>query len=298
MSDGLRREIRPITSLGEWLAWRQDLVTASPIGALFGCHPYVTLEDLAAEKRGLKRGEGDNASMRRGRIFETAVIAAIQEEHPEWSVEKATTFHVLPDLRLGCTPDAFGDDDLLIQIKTVAPRTWEEWRGHPPLHYTLQTLCELLVTGRARGVLAVMVMSASYPVHYFDVPRHAGAEQRILDAVSAWWAEHDAGRIAPAISSAEIAAETDDGSHIDLSADNLLPSLLEDRAALKATVGECDKRLKAIDDTIRERVGAARSAWLPGWLIRLPTIEAKAYSVPARSYRRLDVRPTKEDEAA
>ena len=114
------REVREIVSIGEWLTWRQSLITASAIGALFSIHPHVSLDDLIAEKLGQRRGEGDNASMRAGRILEPAVIAAVNEERPEWHVVKATTFHLLPELRLGCTPDAFGADDLLVQCKTCS----------------------------------------------------------------------------------------------------------------------------------------------------------------------------------
>jgi predicted phage-related endonuclease len=298
-SDGLVRESWEITSRGEWLDRRRNHVTASRVAAIFGEHPFLSRDELAAELRGERNG-GDNPAMRAGRILEPAVIAAIIEEHPEWapSIVKATTYHWLPEFRLGATPDYFWGDDGLIQVKTVSPQEWERWRGTAPLAYVLQTLTELLVTGRTRGILAIMVRSPSYPLHLREVPRHAAAEQRILDAVVAWWREHDAGRIAPAVSSAEIAAETDDGSYIDLSGSNDLPGLLEERAQLKAGTSEAEKRLKAIDATIRERVGAARSAWLPGWLIRLPSITARAYTVPERVYRRLDVRPTKEEDAA
>lgn len=300
MTDDLRRESIEITSRGQWLAVRRPLMTASRIGALFDAHPYLTRAEVAAEMAG--QNQGDNPAMRRGRILEPAVAAAVEEERPDLGpLRKNSDFFILPDHRLGATPDYLieaSDGVVNVQCKTVNPSTFEQWRGTFPLGYVLQVVTENLVLDSLTGYLAVLVTSSGYPLHLREVPRHAAAEQRILDAVAAWWREHDAGRLAAAAPSAEIAADLDDGSHIDLSADNELPGMLEDRAALKATVGECDKRLKLIDDTIRERVGAARSAWLPGWLIRLPTIEAKAYSVPARSYRRLDVRPTKEEDAA
>src|SRR4029077_5879201 len=135
----------------------------------------------------------------------------------------------LPEHRLGCTPDYWANDDGLIQVKTCSPQQWDKWRGRAPLAYVLQTLCELLVTGRAWGVLAVMVCSPSYPVHYFDVPRHEAAERRILAAVAQWRKAWDAREIPPAGPSAELAADLDDGSYRDLSGDNELPPLLTER---------------------------------------------------------------------
>src|SRR5262245_23772672 len=105
----MEREAREITSTGEWLDWRRADVTASRIGALFDCHPYLSRQQLVEIMSGITRaGTGtppDNASMRRGRRFEPAVAAAAAEDHPEWEISKATTYHRLVDERLGATPD-------------------------------------------------------------------------------------------------------------------------------------------------------------------------------------------------
>src|SRR5690348_922574 len=224
----LRREAREIDSLRSWLAWRQNCITASRVGALFDCHKYLTREQLAAELRGESRGS--NAAMRRGRVLEPAVAAAIAEDHSQYAgLRKATTFNLLPDLRLGCTPDYLVDTDVglvNVQCKTVSPQEWESWQGRAPLFYQLQVVTENLVLDTAAGVLAVMVVGGSFPLHLFDIPRHPGAEWRVLAAVTEWWRAWDAGEIAGAAPRAEIAAELDDGSHRDLSSDNLLPVML------------------------------------------------------------------------
>jgi predicted phage-related endonuclease len=292
VNDDLTRIERPIVSIGEWLRWRMGLLTASRIGALFDVHPHLTLAALVAEMRGERRGEGDNPSMRRGRILEPAVIAAVQEEHPEWNIVKASTFHIIPEHRLACTPDAFGDDGLLVQCKTVSPQQWELWHGRMPLHYVLQTLVELLVTGRTHGILAALVCSPGYPLHLFEVPRHEDAERRILDAAAAFWRKWDAGEHPQAQSAAGLAEMTDDGSYRDLSADNELPLLLEERHALKATTSSADKRLKEIDVTIKERIGPASTAWLPGWQLSWKAQERKEFTVPAATIRVLRVKAT------
>ena len=300
------REVREITSLGEWLTWRERDITASRIAALFDQHPYLTRDDLAGIMRGTSgSGAGaipaDSPAMRRGRILEPAVAAAIAEDHPEWIVTKATTYHRLPEHRLGCTPDYWldllGKDDGLAQIKTVSPQQWEKWRGRPPLAYTLQTLTELLVTGREWGVLAVMVCNPSYPVHYFDIPRHEAAERRILDAVRSWWVDWDAGLIPHAAPSAELAADLDDGSYRDLSADNELPPLLVERAELVTSRGTAEKRLKEIDYAVKNRMGPASTAWLPGWSITFKAQERREYTVPAATVRVLRVKAIEEGDA-
>jgi len=289
------REVREITGRGEWLDWRRKDITASRIAALFNEHPFLTRDQLAADMRG-EKGEPPNSAMRAGNILEAGFPFAVREDGKPWEIVKATTYHRLPDHRLGCTPDFWLDDDGLMQAKTVSPDKWDEWRGHPPLAYTLQTLTELLVTGRAWGVLAVMIRAGGYPVHYFDVPRHEGAERRILDAVAAWWAAWDAGEVAEPVPSAEIAAEVDDGSHRDLSSDNLLRAILPERAVLKMQMSAAEKRLKEIDYELKNRIGPARTAWVPGWSLSFAAQRRKETIIPAGEYRVLRVKETNDAE--
>lgn len=289
----MNREVREITSRGEWLDWRKSDLTASRIPALFGEHKYLTVEGIVAEMRG-GSAHGDNPAMRAGRILEPAVAAAIAEEHPDWCIVKATTYHRLPEHRLGATPDYWLDDDGLIQVKTVAPQEWDRWGCHPPLAYKLQTLCEMLVTGRTRGVLAVMVRSPSFPLHLFDVPRHGAAEWRILTAVAEFWRSWDAGEISVSAAADGLPEMLDDGSHRDLSGSNELPELLDERERLKGEASAAEKRVKLIDADIKAAIGAARTAYVPGWSLSLPVVNVKEHLVAASQYRRLNIKRVSE----
>jgi predicted phage-related endonuclease len=292
------REVREITSIGEWLGWRAGLYTASRMGALFGCDEWTSIADVVAEMRGERRGAGDNPAMRAGRILEPAVIAALNEERPELRVVKATTFHILPELRLGCTPDAFGDDDLLVQCKTASAEQWDRWHGKIPLQYTLQTLCEMVVTGRTRGMLALMIRSPSFPLHLFNVERHPAAEQRILDAVAEFWRLWEAG-LHPVAQSAEGLAEmTDDGSHVDLSADNYLCAVIPEREAMKAEISIREKRVARIDEALKAALGTASTGWVPGYNISFKSQHRRETVIPARDIRVLRVRAAAEEEGA
>jgi predicted phage-related endonuclease len=303
--DEMTREVREITSIGDWLSWREKDLTASRIASLWELHPYLTREQLADIMRGTAGGgagaiPADSPAMRRGRILEPAVAAAITEERPDWTLTKATTYHRLPEHRLGCTPDYWCESTALgsglIQIKTCSVAQWEKWHGHPPLAYTLQTSTELLVTGRAWGCLAIMVVSPSYPVHYFDVPRHEAAEGRILDAVAQWWKAWDAGEIPHAVPSAELAADLDDGSYRDLSANNELPPLLAERAELTAQRRQAEKRLEVIDYVIKNTLGPASSGWLPGWQISFKSYTRREMVIPEKVIRVLRVKATEEGD--
>ena len=303
------REVREIESTGAWLDWRREDLTASRIPALWNLHPYLSREQLADIMRATtSAGSGtppDNSAMRRGRIFEAAVAAAITEERPEWTLTKATTYHRIPSLRVGCTPDYFATSTLpkeprrgIIQIKTAAPRVWEKWHGRAPLPYIVQTLTEAVVCDCAWAWLVIMVMSDSYPVHYFAVRRHAEAEARILAAAAQWWSEFDSGALpGTAAGAAELEAAFDDGSHVDLSTDNYLCAALPEREALKAQCSAAEKQIAEIDAALKAAMGAAATAYVPGYSISWKTQHRRETVIAARDIRVLRVRAVDEQEA-
>jgi len=207
-------------------------------------------------------------------------------------------------LRVGCTPDYFATSTLpkepgrgIIQIKTAAPRVWERWQGRAPLPYIIQTLTEAVVCDCAWAWLVIMVMSDSYPVHYFSVARHAEAETRILVAATKWWAAYDAGELpGTAAGAAELEAAFDDGSHVDLSGNNYLVNMLPERDRLKAEVSKAEKHIADIDAVLKTAMGAAATAWLPGYNISWKTQHRRETVIAARDIRVLRVRAVSEDD--
>jgi predicted phage-related endonuclease len=290
LSDALRRESRVIDAIGPWLDQRRQHVTASRVGALFDIHPYLSREQLAGELRG-ESTKGDTAAMARGRRLEAAVIEGLKEAHPDWTIERCRTYYWLPQHRIGATPDAFFNDDGLIECKTVHPRRWDEWHGYPPLQYILQTLTGMLVTGRRHGLLAVMVLSNDYPVHEYAVTRHPAAEQKIIDAVAEWWRCWDeGGQVAPPAPIDELESMLDSGEHLDWSGNEDVRLLLEHRRELKAEISVATQKLGHVDYQIKNRMGAASSAWLPGYSLSFKRHLRKAYTVPEALVRVLRIK--------
>ena len=289
MNDGLRRESRVIESIGPWLEQRRSHVTASRMGALFDQHPFLSREQLAGEMRG-ESTKGDTPAMARGRKLEAAVIEGLREAHPDWIIERCRTYHWLPDHRIGATPDAIYNADGLIECKTVHPRRWDEWHGAPPLSYILQTLTGMLCTGRQHGVLACMVLTGDYPIHEYTVSRHPAAEQRILDAVAAWWQQFDQGLIAAPAPVEELEAMLDTGEHLDWSGNEEVRLLLEQRRDLKARISTLVQQLGKTEYDLKNRIGMASTAWLPGWSVSFRRQLRKAYTVPETWVRSLRIK--------
>jgi len=290
-----RRESRVIDAIGPWLEQRRQHVTASRVGAVFDRHPFLTREQLAGELRG-ESTKGDTPAMARGRKLEAAVIEGLKEAHPEWTIERCRTYHWLPEHRLGATPDAFYNDDGLVECKTVHPRKWDEWHGGPPLQYLLQTLTGLLCTGRQNGVLACMVLSGDYPIHEYTVSRHPAAEQRILDAVAEWWRQYDEGLIAAPAPVEELESMLDSGDHLDWSSNNEMRELIEVRRDLKAQVSALNQRLNNVDYQIKNCMGPASTAWLPGYSLSFKRQLRKEYTVQEAYVRTLRIKQVTSEE--
>jgi hypothetical protein len=154
----------------------------------------------------------------------------------------------------------------------------------------LQLLTGLMCTGRTRGVLAVMVIAGDHPVYEFEVPRHAQAEQRILEATAAWWAAWDRGEIAPPQSGAEIEALLDTGEHLDWSGNNEIAALLDERVEAGAALSDARQRLGRIDHQIKTRFGTASTAWCDGWSLSFRRHLRRGYTVPEGYVRTLRIK--------
>ena len=70
--------------------------------------------------------------------------------------------------------------------------------------------------------------------------------------------------------------------------------LLPERETLKASVSQAEARLKEIDYLLKNRIGPARSAWLPGWTISYAAQHRKEFLTPAKDIRVLRVKATME----
>jgi putative phage-type endonuclease len=262
-----------IESRGEWLKWRKQDVTASEIAALFGCHPYRTMLDVFASKVGEGGDQGDNPAMRRGRVMEPAVAAAVAEERPAWRLEKSQHYYRDTLARLGATPDYYIHGEKrglgLLECKTVAPEKFDEWNGGPPLAYTLQTLVQMMLTKAAWGVIGVIVMNRSLDLHLFDVPRHPAAEEKIQDKCAEFWSRVQRNEMPPpnyALDHAAISAlyPRDSGEVLDLTTDNRIAELIANRDRLKTTEKDAETALDAIDAEIKAKLGDASVAMIAG----------------------------------
>jgi predicted phage-related endonuclease len=314
----IRVERRVITSRETWLAWRRADITASTIAALFGLHPFETVFGIFAQKSGAALPDvEDNVALQRGRDLEQSVAGMVQRAHPTWKIRKANVYLHDSEHRLGATPDYFirtadGYRGVL-QCKTVNPYVFKrEWtETDAPAWIVLQTLTEAMLARASFAMIAALEVDGwHFRLHEYQVPRHAAAELRLLDAVASFWADFAAGKLPQPDyrrDGALIAAmnpNTTPGKSIDLRTDNAIPGLLEERAALKAQIDAAMARKDEIETEIKAKIGDAEVAIIRGWNVTLKEIHRKEHVVRATSFRQLravrqdDESSTRADAAA
>lgn len=298
-----------IRDRASWLAMRSFDLTASDIGAAVGIDPHKTALRLYAEKTGLLMGEPDNNLMRRGRWMEAAVLEALREEQPGWVVEKCNVYLRDPALRLGATPDAVATTDdgeiVNVQCKVVSKPAYErDWIDGPPMPYVLQTLTEGLLQGTGSYIAALVVDTYSADLFLHAVPRHGGAEARVMQIADEFWRNVENGvQPAPdfkrdADTVAALFPQSVADPVLDLTGDNYLPDLLIERGVLKQAVKDCDARLIEIDTDIKAKLGTHERATLPGWKLSWKTHTRKEHVVAESTARPLLVTDLRDKEAS
>ena len=297
-------ERRLITDRAEWLEWRKQDITASTVGALFGCHPYISGLRVYAEKRGTEfEPLDDNKILRRGRWLEPAIAKAVAELEPSWSITPSNEYYRDPALRLGATPDFLLLDNQdrrgIMQAKTVAPHIYErDWQGgkEPPLWVLLQAATEIGLTEAQFAVVAAMVVDPyqmDVVLHRFE--RTAAVEEKIVRQVSEFWRMVEAGqepapdygRDRDVIRALHPVAEPD--KVIDLRDRNDLPGLLADRVRMKAENALNEEAIKKIETELIHRIGDAERALIEGFSVSYKVVDVAGYTVKPRSSRQLRV---------
>jgi predicted phage-related endonuclease len=315
MRSSLETEARSIPDRATWQSWRHQDVTASVVAALprFACHPYVTPLRLFVEKSGVEFPEQDNKVLRRGRWLEPAVAKAVSELRPDWELQAPDVYLRSPPHRLGATPDFFIQSDPrglgVLQCKSVAPVVFaRDWLGGTelPMWIELQTSTEMMLADAAFGVVAALLVDPfNMDAAILEVPKDSGTEQTILDAVDAFWADIAAGKEPdPDFEQDRAAIEAlrpreEPGKTLDLSGNNYIAEMLDQRADLLRRIKTDEARCEAVENELRFLAGDAETiTGIDGFKITYKTVNKKSYTVPASSKRGLRIYDRREKEQA
>lgn len=323
-------EVFDASDRNAWLELRQKDVTASVAGALFGddVHEYQTRYGLWALKsidpetgKPLVADDIEETKpMRRGRLLEDDAIEMLTEDFPTWSFFPSRLYFRDPRERIGATPDCFAIDPARkgfgnVQIKTVdASNFQKKWINAesgaivPPDWILVQAIVEAKLCGASWTAIAVLVIGfGGMDVKLIHVDVHDGVWKRLHVEAREFWNFVDK-RLAPP---PDYKRDGDtilalfgreDGREIDLTKDNRIIALVDERARLKtieATAKDAKKQRQALDAEIIHKMGVAAFARLAdGRRITAKAVRREAHQVDASTFRDIRIKAAPAAQAA
>lgn len=149
----------------KWLLLRKNGIGGSDAGAICGVNPYANAMSVYMDKTGSGiSGEEDKEAMRIGRDLEDYVAKRFMEA----TGLKARRANVM--YQSGEHPFMISDVDRMIvgedaglECKTVSPYGADSWKdGNVPLHYVIQCLHYMMVTGKRYWYIAALIMGREF----------------------------------------------------------------------------------------------------------------------------------------
>jgi YqaJ-like viral recombinase domain len=308
--------VTPITDADQWHRLRAPNVGCSEVGALFGVHDYLTGYGLAARKLGRLPDTIDSAVLQRGRLLEPVARQLLAEQRQDWDQVAAGSYYCDSAARFGATPDLFVKTDRgigVVQIKTVEPSVFaRKWHGgeaggiEPPLWIALQAMGEQHLTGANFAVIAALVVGYGLSLEIIEVPYLAPVIEQARARVKAFWELVDRGELPEPDYGKDRdnlarVLRQDDGTEIDLTADNELPAIAAELIAAQHAKHLAEASIDRCQARILNKVGTAQRALIAhGGVINAKTVHLKERTTTfkASSYRKIAVKYAGHDEVA
>jgi hypothetical protein len=232
----------------------------------------------------------------------------VSEQFPHWTLEKCNDYFRDDALGIAATPDFFIHGDPrglgILQAKTAAPSVFErDWKvdesgnHQPPMWITLQAATEMMLTDAKFGAVACLVVDPfNLPCHVIEIPRHEGAEKKIIAGVAQFWKDIEIGNepgadygldreLLKTLMPTEELDET-----VDLSTDNEVIAGLNERSVLKEQIKGDEARCNEIETMIMSRMGTAAVARVPDFSVTWKIQSRKGYTVQPSMPRVLSIR--------
>ena len=300
-----------IADHAQWMRERSQDVTASVAGCLLGIHPYWTAYGLHLFKcESVTEDPEETVMMRQGRLLEPVAVQLMREMRRDWEIIYPVGIYYRDSAaRLGATPDVLVRDERgrwgVIQIKTVErwvfKRKWHDEDGElePPLWIATQAIIEAYLTKVEWAAVAVLIVGSGLELKLVDVPLHLALIDRIKSEVAAFWRGVETGKLPDPdhVRDAKLLEQMFEyrDEIVDLTGDNSLVALVDERAKLSKTKRNAEARLKDIKGEILLKLhGASFGRIADGRCITVKLIEKNGYTVEPFSYpdiRVKEIRP-------
>ena len=148
----------------DWLALRRQGIGGSDAGAVCGVNPYANALSVYRDKTGEDLEEEDNESMRQGRDLEEYVANRFTEE-TRLKVRRSNVMYQSAEMpfMIGDVDRLIAGEDAGLECKTVSPYNADKWKdGQVPLHYVIQCLHYMIVTGKKTWYIAGLIFGKEF----------------------------------------------------------------------------------------------------------------------------------------
>ena len=171
----------------EWLDLRKTGIGGSDAGAVCGLNPYVSSIGVYLNKIGKAPEVEDNEAMRQGRDMEDYVARRFSEK----TGLKVRRSHQL--YRSKEHPFMIADVDRMIvgedaglECKTVSAYGADKWKdGQIPVHYLLQCLHYMAVTGKKTWYIAAVILGVDF--QYRKIEWEEEMISKLIDVEQRFW---------------------------------------------------------------------------------------------------------------
>ena len=181
----------------EWLKLRKSGIGGSDAGAICGLNPYSSPMKVYQDKTSEELHDLDSEAMRQGRDLEDYVARRFMEA-TGLKVRRSNMMY-----RSDTHPFMIADVDRLIvgedaglECKTASAYNADKWKdGGVPLHYLMQCIHYMAVTGRSAWYIAVVILGQEFK--YAKITRDDAMIANLITIEEAFWNNHVAPQIMP-----------------------------------------------------------------------------------------------------
>lgn len=280
----------------EQLEERKNTLGGSEIAAALGLSRYMTPLELWAIKTGLiePADVSDKLQVRLGNKLEQIVAELFEEETGE-NLERVDKAYVHPKypFLVGHIDRKICGKKAIVEIKTTDPFRIKEFVGNEiPQEYLIQIVYYMALTGVEIGYVACLFGNSDFVIK--QIVKDKDLENDIIKKAVTFWTQFVQTKVMPTVTKSDadtlykLFPSADEGQEIGLGeeanrlADNL-QSMGADCKVLIDQMDETKNKLKAF-------LGEAAIGRTDKYIIRWQNIVTKAFTVPEKRYRKLDVK--------
>lgn len=273
----------------EWLRLRKSGIGGSDAGAICGLNPYSSPMKVYQDKISEDVSDLDNESMRQGRDLEDYVARRFMEA-TGLKVRRSNMLY-----RSEEHPYMIADVDRLIvgedaglECKTASAYSSDKWKdGDIPLHYLMQCIHYMAVTGRSAWYIAVVILGQEFK--YARIDRDESLIAQLVVIEEAFWNQHVVPRIIPAPDGSKACDEVLEQYFHRARKESAIPLIgfdekLDRRTELLGQIAELEREQKQIEQEVklfmRDNEIASSDCYRVSWInvdtARLDTKRLKA----------------------